>query len=58
MQGDAQASLRKMIDAAADTASSPSGPRAEWVDRVQHLVSSWRDDVAPRATSEELHMRP
>ena len=58
MQGDAQASLRKMIDAAADTASSPSGPRAEWVDRVQHLVSSWRDDVAPRATSEELPMRP
>ena len=58
MQGDARASLRKMIDNATDAASSPSGPRAEWVKHVQQLVNDWRDDVAPRATSDELPMRP
>ena len=58
MQGDARASLRKMIESAADTASTTSGPRAEWVERVQQMVSAWRDDVAPLATSEELPMRP
>jgi acetolactate synthase-1/2/3 large subunit len=58
MQGDVRASLRKIIDNATDVTSSPSGTRKEWVERVQQLVSDWRDDVSPRATSEELPMRP
>jgi acetolactate synthase-1/2/3 large subunit len=58
MQGDVRASLRKMIDNATDAASSQSGPRKTWVEHVQELVSAWREDVAPRATSEELPMRP
>jgi acetolactate synthase-1/2/3 large subunit len=58
MQGDARASLRKMIDNAADAASSPSEPRSAWVEHVQRLVGAWRDDVAPLTTSEELPMRP
>jgi acetolactate synthase-1/2/3 large subunit len=58
MQGDVRASLRKMIDNATDVASSPGESRNEWVEHVQQLVSNWRDDVSPRATSEELPMRP
>jgi len=58
MQGDVRASLRKMIDNTADAASSPGGPRKEWVEHVQQLVTDWRNDVSPRAMSEELPMRP
>ena len=57
MQGDVRASLRKMIDNAT-AAPPPGGLHGEWVERVQQLVSDWRDDVAPRATSDELPMRP
>ena len=58
MQGDARASLRKMIDNAPKGVSSPSGPRQAWIEQVQRLVSAWRDDVAPLLTSEDLPMRP
>jgi acetolactate synthase-1/2/3 large subunit len=53
MQGDARASLRKLIDNA-ETAP----PRREWLDRVTHLVNEWREEVAPMVESEEVPMRP
>ncbi len=55
MQGDARASLRKIID---NAGTSATGLHAEWVGHVQGLVNAWRDDVAPLATSDELPMRP
>ena len=59
LQGDARASLRKMIDSAAATVSSePSKVRAEWIARVQQLVLDWRAGVDAVTNSEELPMRP
>ena len=53
LQGDAKASLRKMIDHAEAVA-----PRSEWISRVQEWVRNWREDVAPLANSEEVPIRP
>ena len=59
MQGDAGASLRKMIDNATDTVpAEPSAERVTWVGHVQRLVSGWRDEVAPMVNSDQLPMRP
>ncbi len=59
LQGDARASLRKMIDHAANaTPAQPTAQRIAWVEHVQDLVRAWPDDVAPLATSDELPMRP
>ncbi len=59
IQGDARASLRKMIDIAAATAfSEPTPARDEWITHVQQLVRDWRASVAPLANSDELPMRP
>ncbi len=59
MQGDARASLRKMIDSVADTVSSePTEARAEWIEHVQQLVRDWRASIASLTHSEELPMRP
>jgi acetolactate synthase-1/2/3 large subunit len=53
MQGDAKASLRKMI------AHAEAGdPRTAWALRVQELVRNWRQDVASLASSEEIPIRP
>jgi acetolactate synthase-1/2/3 large subunit len=53
MQGDARASLRKLVDNA-ETAA----PRREWLDRVGQLVRAWREEVAPLVESEVIPMRP
>jgi acetolactate synthase-1/2/3 large subunit len=53
MQGDAKASLRKMIDHA-----EPVPPRTEWIGRVQAWVQRWRETVTPMANSEEIPIRP
>jgi acetolactate synthase-1/2/3 large subunit len=53
LQGDAKASLRKMIDHAEAVA-----PRSEWIGRAQEWVRDWREDVAPLANSEEVPIRP
>jgi acetolactate synthase-1/2/3 large subunit len=58
MQGDVRASLRKMIDNLDDAVCSPGEPRKRWLERVQQLVGEWRDETAPRATSDEAPMRP
>jgi acetolactate synthase-1/2/3 large subunit len=53
MQGDAKASLRKMIDHAQDCPS-----RTEWIGRVQELVRNWRAEAAPLLASNEIPIRP
>jgi acetolactate synthase-1/2/3 large subunit len=53
LQGDAKAALRKMIEAA-----EPSGPRSEWLARVQQLVHAWREEVAPLAHADTSPIRP
>ena len=53
MQGDARNSLRKMIEYA-DTLE----PRTEWISRVQELVRTWREEVAPLVSSEDIPIRP
>ena len=59
MQGDARASLRKMIDSASSVASSePDERRAEWIEHIQGLVRDWYEGMAPFMNSEEIPMRP
>ena len=59
MQGDARASLRRLIDVADATSSSgPTERRAQWIAHVQHLVRDWKASIAPLTDSEELPMRP
>ena len=53
LQGDVQASLRKMIDNA-----DPVAERAEWINRAQDLVREWRNEVAPLVNSDDNPMRP
>ena len=53
LQGDARASLRKLIEA-----MEPLGPRTEWVARAQQLVKDWRDSVAPQVNSDASPIRP
>ena len=53
MQGDARATLRKMLENCETTE-----PRTAWIDRVHHLIGEWREEVAPLVNSEELPMRP
>ena len=53
LQGDVKAALRKMLEHA-----ETIEPRTEWVSRVQALVRSWREDVAPRVNSDDIPMRP
>ena len=59
LQGDARAGLRKLIDNIPDGPSGEEGEeRAGWVRHVRDSVRTWRDEVAPLATSEQLPMRP
>ena len=53
MQGDARATLRKMLE------ECESGePRTEWLDRVHQLIGEWREEVAPLVNSDDLPIRP
>ena len=53
MQGDAKASLRKMINQ-----SEIISPNNEWLSSVQKHVSDWREEVSQYVDSEEIPMRP
>jgi acetolactate synthase-1/2/3 large subunit len=53
LQGDAKATLRKMLELA-----EPSAPRTAWLGRVQELVHAWREEVAPLAHSDAAPIRP
>ena len=53
LQGDAKASLRKLIEH-----MEPLGPRSDWVGRAQQLVKDWRDDVAPQVNSDASPIKP
>jgi len=53
LQGDAKATVRRLIDAL-----EPIGGRPEWVGRAQELVREWRSEVAPLAHSEAVPIRP
>ena len=53
LQGDARASLRKLIEHL-----EPIGSRGEWVGRAQDLVREWREEVAPLANSDASPIRP
>ena len=53
MQGDAKASVRRLIEA-----MEPTGDRKEWVERAQQLVREWREDVAPLANSDAVPILP
>ncbi|MBN1581748.1 MAG: thiamine pyrophosphate-binding protein [Anaerolineae bacterium] len=53
MQGDAKASLRKMIEH-----TEGLDPRTRWIDRVQALVQNWHNQVAPQVNSDQIPIRP
>ena len=53
LHGDAKATLRRMIEAL-----EPIGGRNEWVSRAQELVKDWREEVAPRVTSDAVPIIP
>ena len=53
LQGDARASLRKLIEHL-----EPLGNRGDWVGRAQELVGAWREEVAPLANSDASPIRP
>ena len=52
--GDAQVSLRRMIDAA----PSPGGERGDWNGRVQQIVAEWRAANAATRNSDATPIRP
>jgi acetolactate synthase-1/2/3 large subunit len=53
LQGDAKASIRKLIEA-----MEPLGPRTKWGNRTRQLVNEWRDEVASHVNSDTAPMRP
>ena len=53
IQGDARASIRKLIDR-----SESAAPRSKWLNRVQFLVREWQEEVAPLLDSDVIPMRP
>ena len=53
LQGDVQASLRKLMDV-----MEPLGPRSEWVGRAQELLGDWRQEVSVHVNSDGAPMRP
>ena len=53
LQGDVQASLRKLMDV-----MEPLGPRSEWVGRAQELLGDWQQEVSVHVNSDGAPMRP
>ena len=53
LQGDAKASVRRLIEA-----SEPTGGREEWLERAKQLVQEWKDEVAPLYGSDAVPIRP
>ena len=52
MQGDVRNTLRRML------AAETTVQRTEWVNRVQELVTNWRESVSEKVNSERLPMLP
>ena len=53
LQGDAKASLRKIVDHA-----EPIRERTAWIGHIQGLVRNWREEAAPLIESEREPMMP
>ena len=55
---DARAGLRKLVDQVESDSMTPPESRNSWVERVQSLVATWRAQVDPLLTSDQVPMRP
>ena len=55
LHGDAKTGLRMMLDAATP---KPAERARAWIERVQALVTEWREAVAPMRNSDAVPMRP
>ena len=55
MLGDANASLKRMIDAAPP---KPAEGRSQWVKRVREMVAEWRAENAATRSSDAVPIRP
>ena len=53
LQGDAKATVQKLIESL-----EPTHDRTEWTSRAAELVSQWREEVLPRATSNAVPIIP
>ncbi len=55
---DARAGLRKILDQIESDCTAPPESRNTWVERVQSLVATWKAQVDPLVTSDQVPMRP
>lgn len=55
---DARAGLRKILDQIETDSAAPPESRNTWVERVQSLVATWKAQVDPLVTSDQVPMRP
>ena len=53
LQGDAKATVQKLIESL-----EPTNDRTEWTSRAAELVTQWREEVLPRATSDAVPIIP
>ncbi|GIT14205.1 MAG: acetolactate synthase [Chloroflexota bacterium] len=53
LQGDAKATVQKLIESL-----EPTHDRTEWTSRAAELVSQWREEILPRATSNAVPIIP
>ena len=53
LQGDAKATVQKLIESL-----EPTSNRTEWTSRAAELVTQWRAEVLPRATSNAVPIIP
>ena len=55
---DARAGLRKILDQVKADSIAPPSSRDPWIQRVQSLVRTWKAQVDPLITSDQVPMRP
>jgi acetolactate synthase-1/2/3 large subunit len=55
---DARAGLRKLLDQVKADSITPPSSRNPWIQRVQSLVRTWKAQVDPLVTSDQVPMRP
>ncbi len=55
---DARAGLRKLLDQVKADSITPPSSRNPWIQRVQSLVRTWKAQVDPLVTSDQIPMRP
>lgn len=58
LQGDAKASLARMVAAVDELPADTAAGRKAWVARTQGYVKAWREEAAPLANSDAMPMRP